>query len=208
MNKLKNTPETLDNNSNKTKPLSTFNEKEIDKIKTIDQIKTNETKEKSNEYFKDLKSSATRVLKEIEAWSEINSEARKERWDIIVTKVGNDFEIWSYRQKTLIKFIDDYTVSIVWWRWHDLIVEIDPIEWLDQIIRYTNIINMVMKKSVGQEKINNGTSLSLWWWLQNINKIWIDSGFGWTNLVSYSALENLSIDPDKFTTYINERKYA
>ena len=195
--------ETLDQQSTKTKHLSTFDGKQTG----IEQIKTNEENEKSNEHFKDLKSSAAKVQKKIEESWEINDEARKERWDITVEQVGNDFYIGSYTQKTLIKFVDNYTVSIVWWRWHDLTVAIDPIEWTDQIIKVTNIVNMVMKKSAGHEKVYNGTSI--WaWGLQNTNQIWIDAGFWWTNLVSHSTLESLSIDPDKFTTYINERKYA
>lgn len=195
--------ETLDQQSTKTKPLSTFDGKQTE----IEQIKTNEENEKSNEHFKDLKSSAAKVQKEIEESWGINDEARKERWNITVEQVGSDFKIWSYMQKTLIKFVDDYTVSIVWWRWHDLTVAIDPIEWMNQIIKITNIVNMVMKKSAGQEEVRNSTLIS-WWGLQNIHKIWIAVGFWWTNLVSHSTLENLSVDPDKFTTYINERKYA
>lgn len=178
----------------------------------IEEIKKNEGKEKMNYYFDRLKSSASKVQMEIENTWEINHEARKERWKITVEQTGDDFLIGSYGVRTKINFIDYDKISIFWWGWHNLEVDLDVIGWMDQIIKISNIINMVMRTTEWWDLMSVWTTVSLEpaeikGFLKDPIKEF-RSGFWWFDVVKKSTLEDLSVDPDLFVTYINTRKYA
>lgn len=164
-------------------------------------IEKKEKDETNQERLEELQSAASKVQREIEqSWS-IDPEVRQERWDITVELAEEeDFYVSSYGVQTRIKFIDYDTISIIWWRWNDLKVNIDVMQWMEQIIKIINLINMVMKTSARKDEVfyDQRETKSIY-----MKGILID-----TTLVSRFTIKNLPIDPVHLTNYINERKYA
>lgn len=164
-------------------------------------IEKKEKDETNQERLEELQSAASKVQREIEqSWS-IDPEVRQERWDITVElSEEEDFYVSSYGVRTRIKFIDYDTISIIWWRWNDLKVNIDVMQWMEQIIKIINLINMVMKTSARKDEVfyDQRETKSIY-----MKGILID-----TTLVSRFTIKNLPIDPVHLTNYINERKYA
>ena len=164
-------------------------------------IEKKEKDETNQERLEELQSAASKVQREIEqSWS-IDPEVRQERWDITVELAEEeDFYVSSYGVQTRIKFIDYDTISIIWWRWNDLKVNIDVMQWMEQIIKIINLINMVMKTSARKDEVfyDQRETKSIY-----MKGILID-----TTLVSRFTIKKLPIDPVHLTNYINERKYA
>ncbi|MCY1660927.1 hypothetical protein [Chryseobacterium sp. SL1] len=128
--------------------------KEQEQEKIIKGIKNLEKHSNEQEQMAELEDAASNIQKQIELRGDIDSDARKERGTIKVEQKNGYFNISSWGNTTTMRFIDGDTISVKGGSGHDLTIEINPVDGLEEVIKLINVINLVEKKSLGKVELS------------------------------------------------------